>query len=168
MGIRIKNKDNILRNAPSEIDQKAREIALKAIEKAINAANPKNIIRSRVKVINDNLIINEETFNLKSFKGIFIVGGGKASGFMAEAMEDILGDRISDGIVIVPQGTSKKIDVKSIRIHEASHPIPDESSVEGAEKILKLVEEAGEQDLIICLISGGGSSLMTYPCKGIS
>lgn len=168
MGVGVKNKDEILGNASSKIDRRAREIALNAIERAIEAADPKGIIHSRVKVIGEKLIINGETFNLKSFNRIFVVGGGKASGYMAEAVEEILGDRISDGIVVIPRGTAGKINVRFIRLHEAGHPIPDESSVEGAGRILELVKDAGESDLILCLISGGGSSLMAYPREGIS
>lgn len=166
--VKVLNREEILGNASSEIDRKAREIALSAIEKAIEAADPKSIIYAKVKLIDDKLTVDGETFDLKLFKRIFVVGGGKASGHMAEALEEILGDRISDGIVVVPRGTSKKINTRIIKLHEASHPIPDESSVEGAQKILKLAESAEERDLVICLISGGGSSLMAYPREGIS
>ncbi|MEM4982172.1 MAG: DUF4147 domain-containing protein [Candidatus Bathyarchaeia archaeon] len=166
--VKVKNKWEILRNAVSEADRKAREIILNAIERAVEAADPKNIVRSRVKVINEKLVINGGNFDLKSSKRIFVVGGGKASGYMAETIEEILGDRISDGVVVIPRGSSGKLNLKVIRIYEASHPIPDESSVEGARKILELVGEAGESDLILCLISGGGSSLMAYPREGVS
>ncbi|MEM3955139.1 MAG: glycerate kinase [Candidatus Bathyarchaeia archaeon] len=166
--VRIRNREEILSNAGSEVDRRAREIILNSIEKGIEAANPKNIVRSKVKIINGKLIVNGEAFDLKSFKRIFVVGGGKASGYMAETIEEILGDRISDGIIVVPRGTSGKLNLNIIKVHEASHPIPDESSVEGARKILELVRESCESDLILCLISGGGSSLMACPREGIT
>ena len=166
--VKVKNRWEILRNAMSEADRRVREIILNAIERAVEASDPKNIVRSRVKVVNEKLVIDGGNFDLKSFKRIFVVGGGKASGYMAEIIEGILGDRISDGVVVVPHGTSGKLNLKIIRVHEASHPIPDESSVEGARKILELAGEAGESDLILCLISGGGSSLMAYPREGVS
>ncbi len=166
--MRIMNKEKILSNALSDINRKARSIALDAIEKAIESVNPKNLIRSKVLLAGEKLTVNNKTFDLKSFKRIFVVGGGKASGYMAEAIEEIFNRRIDDGIVIVPYKTARKFKTKIIRLHEASHPIPDQSSVDGARKIMELVAEAKESDLIICLISGGGSSLMTYPRDEIS
>jgi glycerate-2-kinase len=113
------------------------------------------------------LIVGEKSFDLSFFNNILVVGGGKASGFMAEALEEILGDRIKRGLIVVPKGTSGKYKTKRTAFHEASHPIPDNSSVEGARKIVNLVSHAKENDLVICLISGGGSSLMALPRTGI-
>jgi len=168
MKIKIKNKEGLLNNAVSEVDRKARKIALDAIEEVLGSVDPKSLIHSRVKMHDEKLVISGEAFDIKSFKRIFVVGGGKASGFMAEAIEEILGERITDGIIVVPRGTAGKFKTRRVRFHEASHPTPDESSVEGAKKILELVEGAGESDLILCLISGGGSSLMAYPREEIS
>lgn len=168
MSVRITNKDKILNNALSEVNRRARSIALDAIEKAIESVNPKNLIRSKVLLVDKKFMVNNRVFDLKSFRRIFVVGGGKASGYMAEAIEEILGERIHGGLIVVPRGTAKEIKTKIIRVHEASHPIPDESSVEGAKKIIKLAEKAEESDLVICLISGGGSSLMAYPHDGIT
>ncbi|MEM1585904.1 MAG: glycerate kinase [Candidatus Bathyarchaeia archaeon] len=168
MVARVKNREEILNNALSEGDRRAREIALNSIERAVEAADPKNIVYSRVKVVEGKMIINGETFNLESFKRIFVVGGGKASGYMAEAIEEILGDKINNGIIVIPHGTSGNFNLRFIKVHEASHPIPDEDSVKGARRILELAERAEESDLIMCLISGGGSSLMAYPHDGIS
>ena len=98
------------------------------------------------------------SFNLEKLKNVYVVGGGKASGSMAEALEQILGERITDGLVNVPRGSKNKTSI--IKLHEASHPIPDEAGVEGTRRMLEIAEQAEEDDLIICLISGGGSSLM--------
>ncbi|MEM3591947.1 MAG: glycerate kinase [Candidatus Bathyarchaeia archaeon] len=168
MIVRVKNREEILNNAMSDVDRRAREIALNTLEKAIESVDPKNLIYSKVKVHNEKLMVEDKIFDLKSFKKIFVVGGGKASGYMAEAIEDVLGERIEEGLVVVPQGTSGRFKTRFVRLHEAKHPIPDESSVEGAGRIMEIAEKAGEDDLIICLISGGGSSLMTYPRDEIS
>jgi len=161
--MKIMNREIILSNASSDINRKARSIVLDVIEKAIESVDPKNLIRSKVLLTDEKLKVDNRIFDLKMFKRIFVVGGGKASGYMAEAMEEILGERINDGIVVVPHRTARKIKTKVIKIHEASHPIPDQSSVDGARKIIELVTKATESDLIICLISGGGSSLMAHP-----
>lgn len=166
--VKVKNRDELLENAANEINRRAREIVINAIERSIEAADPKNIVRSRVKIVEQKLIIDDKSFDLRQFKRIFVVGGGKASGYMAEALEEILGDRIDGGLIVVPRGLADKVKLSYIKVHEASHPIPDESSVEGARRIIEIAEEAGESDLLICLISGGGSALMAYPHEGIS
>lgn len=164
----IKNKEDLISNASSQKDKMARRIALNAIEEAFKAADPKRIMFSKVKLEGKTLKINSDHFDLFEYKRIFVLGGGKASGTMAEALEDILKDHINDGIIIVPKGVAKKHRLNHIRLHESNHPIPDESSVSGARKILELAEEAEKDDLVICLISGGGSSLMALPKEKIS
>jgi len=164
----IKNKEDLIANASSEKDRRARRIALDAIEKSLKAVNPKEIVHSRVKLKGEILEIKDVSFDLSKYEKIFVLGGGKASGSMAEALEEILKDRIEDGVIVIPKGTAVKYKLKNIRLHESSHPIPDKSSMMGARKILELAEKAGENDLVICLISGGGSSLMALPRGDIS
>jgi glycerate-2-kinase len=165
--VKIKNRQELLNNAFSLNNRKAREIVLDVIEALLDEVEPKKIVKSQIQLTNETLIVGEKSFDLSSFNNILIVGGGKASGFMAEALEEILGDRIKHGLIVVPKGTSGKYKTKKTAFHEASHPIPDNSSVEGARKIVNLVSHAQEDDLVICLISGGGSSLMALPRTGI-
>jgi len=146
----------------------ARELALNAIEMALNAVDPRGVIKSRVSLVDDILKIDDRTFDLSAFKRVFVVGGGKASGSMAEALEEILGNHIDDGVVVIQHGTKENYRTKKIKLHEAGHPIPDDYSMDGAKKILNLVAQADKDDLVICLISGGGSSLMCLPREGIS
>ena len=164
----IKNRDVLLENARSARDRQARNIALKAAEAAIKAVDPKRVVMSNISFDDNILRIKGLTFNLSSFKRIFVIGGGKASGLMAEAVEDLLSDRIDGGVIVVPRGTKKRYHTSKIVIHEAEHPVPDQSSVEGARRIMKVASDAGERDLLICLISGGGSSLMSLPKNGVS
>jgi len=164
----IKNKKDLIANASTPKDKAARKIALNAIEAAFKAADPKRIMLSKVKLKGETLQINDSSFPLSKYRRIFVLGGGKASGAMAEALETILQDHIQDGVIVVPKGAADKHKLKRIRLHESSHPIPDESSIAGARKILELAEKADEGDLVICLISGGGSSLMTLPKENIS
>lgn len=98
-----------------------------------------------------------------------VVGAGKASAAFADALEqtmDILGRQIDEGFVICPYGSGRA--EGRITTFEASHPTPDEHSLEGAMHILKLAESLGEQDELIVLLSGGGSSLMALPIEGVS
>jgi len=163
----FKNEKELLNNARSSLDRKARQLAINALNAALGAADPKNIIRSKVRVEKNSLKIGDLSFNLCEFKNVFVVGGGKASGCMAEALEQLLGDRIKDGAINVPYGCPA-YETKRVKLEHASHPVPDIAGVKGAKRILDLASEAEEDDLVICLLSGGGSSLMPQPCAGVS
>jgi len=163
----IKNEQELLNNAQSSLDRKARQLAINALNAALKAADPKNIIQSKIKVEKNSLKIDGLSFNLDDFKSVFVVGGGKASGSMAEVIEELLGDRIKDGAINVPYA-SPAYETKKVKFEHASHPVPDIAGVKGAKRILDLVSEAEENDLIICLLSGGGSSLMPQPSASVS
>ena len=111
-------------------------------------------------------MVEDCSFDLRKFKHVYVVGGGKAGGKMAQAIEEILGKHVTAGVVNIPYGASQK--TKVIKLNEARHPVPDEAGVAGTLRIMALAEQAKEDDLVICLISGGGSSLMPLPRKGIS
>lgn len=160
---RIRNRERLLSRARSPLNRRAREIALDVIEKALSSVHPKKLFKSKVTLTNDLLNVNGRIFDLKSFQRVLVIGGGKASGSMAEALEEILGDWIEEGLVVVPRGTARRYRARRMRFHEASHPIPNNDSVEGARKLMELAGQAEEDDLVICLISGGGSSLMALP-----
>lgn len=157
----IANREQLLKNAETDLDREARALALTSLECAINAADPKQILESRLMLRNSTIHVNGHSFDLDGFSKIYVIGAGKASGSMAETIEQILGKRITEGLVTVPYGTKNRTDV--IRLSSASHPVPDESGVEGARRILEIATRAKRDDLIICLISGGGSSLMPLP-----
>jgi glycerate 2-kinase len=154
----IENKERLIRNGEISINRKARALALNSLEFALNAVDPKGIMKSR--------LLLKNFFDLKKFKDVYVIGGGKASGSMAEALEQVLGGRITEGLVNVPHGTKPK--TKIIELHGASHPTPDDAGVEGTRRMLEIAELAKEEDLIICLISGGGSSLMPLPRGEVS
>lgn len=164
----IKNYDELIRSALNNRDRKAREIALNCIEAALNAVDPRNAVYRAVKLEDNVLRIGEIKFDLNKLDNIYVIGGGKASGAMAEAIENILGTLIKDGVVNVLQGTEKEFEVKRIKLVGASHPIPNEVGVSGVKKMLDIAKRAGEKDLVIVLISGGGSALMPMPTPPIT
>jgi glycerate 2-kinase len=164
--IAIKNRGQLIENGETLLDQRARKLAIENLETALNAADPKQMLKSRLLLENSTLKVDGHIFNLEKLKNVYVVGGGKASGLMAEAIEQILGERITDGLVNVPHGSKNK--TSRIKLHGASHPIPDEAGVEGTRGMLQILERAKANDLIICLISGGGSSLMPLPRGPVS
>lgn len=164
--IRIKNKGNLIEKGETELKRKARTLALESLEYAINAVDPQGIVASKLSLKDSILQIEGHNFDLTKYKHIYVVGGGKASGPMAEALEEILGKHITTGVVNVPYGSQSK--TRIIKLNYASHPLPDTAGVEGTGQMLEIAEKATADDLIICLVSGGGSSLMSCPHEGIS
>ena len=164
--MQIKNKQQIIENAPTQLNRKARTLALNALELALNSADAKKLTRAKVSLKNFILTAEGYSFDLRKLRNVYVVGGGKASGSMAEVLEEMLGKRITDGIVNVPHGDSHETSI--IKLNSSGHPVPDEAGVAGTRSILAIAEKAEKDDLIICLISGGGSSLMPLPRDGIS
>ena len=164
----IINQEELLENAVLNEDKEARKAVLTILEAALHSVDPRVAIRNHVCRTNNLLRIDDTTFDLNKFENIFVVGGGKAGGAMAEALETALGKRLSKGYVNVLRGTKSVFKTQKIFLNEAGHPIPDEDGVKGARKIIQLVSEASENDLVICLISGGGSALMPLPAADIT
>ena len=164
--VQIKNKTQLVKNGETPLNRKARALALNSLEAALDAVDPKRIIKSRLSLKATVLRVDGYSFDLRKFKNVYVVGGGKASGLMAEALEGILGDRIKSGVVNVPHGGEHG--TRIIELHGASHPFPDQAGVEGTRHMLEIAEQAEKDDLLICLISGGGSSLMPLPRGNIT
>jgi glycerate 2-kinase len=164
--IKIRNKNQLIENAETLLLKRARIITLNCIEEALNAADPRRLLKSRVVLEGSCLRVNGISFDLKSFGNIYVVGGGKAGSSMAVTLEELLGQYLTAGIVNIPRGTCQK--TKKIELNEAGHPTPDQAGLKGALKMLAIAEKAKENDLIICLLSGGGSSLMPLPRENIT
>lgn len=143
-----------------------RQIAAQILQAALAAVDPASAIKRHVARHGDTLQVGDRQYDLRHYRRILVVGAGKASGAMAQAVEEILGDRISAGWVNVKDGYTAP--TRRIHLHEASHPVPDERGLGGAQEIVRLTREAEEDDLLLCLISGGGSALMTLPVEGVS
>jgi len=150
---------------PSNI-AKMRKHALQIFEAGLQAVDPVEAIKRHTRLEKDLLFIGDRHFSLNDYDRIVVVGAGKAVASMAKAVEDLLADRISDGVIVVKD--EHGLPLKKIKVCEAGHPVPDERGVKGTEEILSLVEKAGKRDLVICLISGGGSALLIAPVGGIS
>ncbi|MBI3286989.1 MAG: glycerate kinase [Chloroflexi bacterium] len=136
------------------------------LEAALRAADPRAAIHHHLHFEGDRLRVANRLYELSEVGQVHVVGAGKASGAMAQAIEEILDERIAAGWVNVRYGYSAS--TRRIAIREAGHPLPDQSGLEGTRRMLELVRRAGEGELVICLISGGGSALLELPQPGIS
>ena len=112
------------------------------------------------------LVCGKQKISMDETERIFVLGAGKASSQMARAVERRLGNRIDGGAVVTQYGYAEKC--RRIEILEASHPVPDSSGLEASRKIENLAADAQKADLVIFLLSGGGSALMPAPAPGIS
>jgi len=132
----------------------------------VEAVNPYGLVLQAVYLNGKNLNIGDVAYNLNHFKSIIVVGAGKATAPMAQAMESILGDVIDDGKIIVKYGHTARL--KRTKVVEASHPVPDEAGVKGTEDIIKMLKNADKETLVIYLISGGASALLVSPADSIT
>lgn len=136
-------------------------IVLDLAEEALRFLQPGNLFKSQISKKGNKLIIQNKTFDLNKFKNIYVVGGGKATYLLAKALNELVGRKIKAGYINVPIAITKKIG--KIIVNKASHPFPDQNGLKGSKEILKIAGKAGEKDLVICLITGGGSALMPAP-----
>ncbi|MBI5401585.1 DUF4147 domain-containing protein [Candidatus Wolfebacteria bacterium] len=145
----------------------AKKRLLKLVDRAIGCVQPKQFIPGAVKLHGNKLSVKGKDFSLIG-KRVFVIGIGKASVEMALEIEKILGpDRITAGLVITNRTIVK---LKKIKVHLADHPLPSARGWQGAKKIFALKKKysIGKNDLIIALVSGGGSALAPYPVSGVS
>lgn len=145
-------------------DQRA--IARALADAALAAVEPAAAVRAHVRRDGDRLVVADREYNLSRYRRVFVVGAGKASAPMAAALADILGARLTGGWVNVKHGFG--LPVAGVTIHEAGHPVPDQAGVDGTRAMVDLLQAAGEDDLILCALSGGGSALMMLPAEGLT
>jgi len=161
-GSYIKNRSSLLARG----DKDLRSAALDIIDHALFAADPYSAAKHFLRLDGDVLSIEGLSFDLNEFERIFIIGAGKASRGIAQALEETLGDRIADGLFVLKKGDEVKL--KHSQVIYASHPIPDENSYTGAVALRELAEGCTERDLVIAGITGGSSALLSMPVQGVS
>ncbi|HTM14851.1 MAG TPA: glycerate kinase [Bryobacteraceae bacterium] len=148
----------------------SRKHALDIFHAALKAADPVQAVLAHVKcdgpVGRKVLRVDRRRYRLADFDRIHVIGSGKASAKMAQALERLLGKRVTGGWINVPDGTKAKL--KRIHLHASGHPVPDERGVEGARRIAEIARESGPRDLLLCVISGGASALMPLPVAGMT
>ena len=139
-----------------------------AICKAVlDASDARQAILRHVRWNGQELSLGSHLLSLPQGRGVWVIGAGKASASMALGVEDVLQKRIDGGLVIVKYGHTQPL--RFIEIVEAGHPLPDAGTAQGTGRLLHLIEEkTGQDDLILLLLSGGGSALMESPAEGLA
>jgi glycerate 2-kinase len=144
----------------------SRKDALQIFRAALDAADPEQAVLRHLKFDGRALLAGHRRYRLSLFDRIRVIGAGKAAGAMARGVERLLGARISDGIVNVPDGCAVRL--RNIMLHECGHPVPDQRGVDGARRIAAIARDSGPRDLLLCLISGGASALMPLPAERVT
>jgi glycerate 2-kinase len=160
----------IIKNRRELATSRLREKALDIIEAGIERVLPDSVMQTAISFNPETktFYINE---NSQKVTGrIFVIGGGKASGLMAQTLEKITGPENIEAGIVIDKAAPEEFKLKKIRIMQAGHPLPDERGIKATQAMLDLTHKyaIGKDDMVICLISGGGSALMPCPADGLS
>ncbi len=142
-----------------------KEDILHVIRRAIVAVDPERRVAESLAMKGGILDVCGRTFEQDRFRNVWVLGAGKASEAMARAVENALGDCLAGGMVATKTGSGAGLG--RIELALASHPVPDERSELAARKALELARSLSENDLLICLLSGGASALWSLPADGL-
>lgn len=151
--------EKFIKNAKSLGKTEARRDALAIIEAGLAAVETRKAVRGALKLKGDTLSVRGKDYDLSCFRRVFVVGFGKASFLAASELERIMGKRITSGIVLDVKGGK----LKRIKSYIGTHPFPSDKNVKAAGEIVSLLEKADSDDLIITIVSGGGSALLCRP-----
>jgi glycerate-2-kinase len=136
------------------------------IDAALEASNPYHAVKELVRLGGHVLHVGPRRYDLSRWRNIYVIGTGKATFPIARALEEILGDRITQGLVVLKKGQTGRL--QRIKIIEASHPIPDANGLRGALQMLQLATSAHEGDIVFACITGGSSALLPLPVDSVS
>jgi len=132
----------------------------------VAAVDPRRAVADHFSFAGDALQAGENVIPLSREGRLFVVGGGKGGAPMAGAVEEILGDRLHEGLVVVKYGHLAP--VRKVLLREAAHPVPDEAGLAAANEMRELLDTTREDDVVICLLSGGGSALLPFPAPPVT
>ena len=159
--------DFISRLSSKTLDAHPQSFAIKRImSAALEAADPDRAVRAALTREDKALKVGGQTFELDEFNNVYIIAFGKAAPAMASAARQVIGDALKGGIVVSKYKTAH--DLGGLSLHIAGHPVPDECSKFAGDAILSLLSTCSANDLVLFLISGGGSALITSPVDGVS
>ncbi|HLC20737.1 MAG TPA: DUF4147 domain-containing protein [Candidatus Methylomirabilis sp.] len=163
----ILNKKQLIANGLTDQSRNVRRDLVAILEHVLAALDPFGLTRNNLELRGEQLIVAKQlSLDLPRYRNIYVAGGGKAVYKMALAVERLLGSRIASGWINIPD-LPEKNELRKITVNLARHPRPDTAGMYGVKNIRSILEKAGENDLVIAVISGGGSALMPLPADGI-
>lgn len=139
-------------------------LALEALEAGITAAHPETVLQESITLEGDVLRIESEQYDLNAYEDVLVLGGGNAAGNVASYLAELLGDRLTDGLVV----TDDPAPAGPVEMIEGTHPSPSAANVDGARRVLERARESDGDTLALVAITGGGSALLSAPVEGVS
>jgi len=149
----------IIQNYEDLATSEKKKECLEILEAGLKAADPENIIPKFVTP--DEIKLDDTVIKLEDYTGIYTVAFGKAADSMTRSLNAII--PIKSGIIVIPKGSKSKIKGRKFQIFNSGHPKPDQTSVKAAKEVTKFLQNRRDGELVIFLVSGGGSSLMAIP-----
>ncbi len=149
----------IIQNFSKLATNQLRKKALEILEAGLQSIQPETILKQKIYLKGNLLFLDKKQFNINLFQNIYVVGIGKASLKTAQFLEQILGDKITDGAVIDIQTGP----LNFIRSLAGTHPLPSEKNITATLQIINILKKAKKDDLVIAIVSGGGSALLCKP-----
>ncbi|MBS3759234.1 MAG: glycerate kinase [Desulfobacterales bacterium] len=143
-----------------------RQDAASIFKAGVEAVNAEAAVLNACRINGDDLQIHDRCVDLSAVEHVYVIGAGKASADMAVGLASLIEGRITAGAITVKYHHTRALE--HIRLIEAAHPVPDANGVQGARQILDILDRAAENDLVICLLSGGGSALLPLPAEGLT
>ena len=160
---KIRNAERLL----SHGDIESRRIVLEVTDEVLKRLDSYHRLRSFIRLEGSVLYIGKRRLDLNSYGRVYAFSAGKAANHMARAFEDILGDRLTQGIAIVKVREETDI-FERTELYVGGHPLPNEGSIEGSKRVLELAGRMESDDLFLVGLSGGCTALMGYPVEGIT
>ena len=169
----IKNRGTLI----SHGDHEGRALALDILEAGLVASDPYANTLKLVRIEDNRLHVGgdpsrdvsgygDETVDLREIEHVYVIGAGKAVQRLALALEDLLGERLTDGAIVIKHGEESYL--RRISVTTSAHPVPDEQSLAGAQKLVEIADRAGPNDLVFTVFSDGASSLCCLPAPGLT
>jgi hydroxypyruvate reductase len=151
-------------------DPERRQRILPVLAAALQAVDPGPAVVRAMQLVGSRLAIGAATYDLDQFERVLLLGFGKAAVAMGLAAANVLGERLAGGVLLTKHGHAAGAGAlpAGVAVFEAGHPVPDEAGVAAAQRIAALAQQATGRDLVLCLISGGGSALLTLPAAGLT
>lgn len=164
MGMKkIKNAEELLKTG----DRESRKIVLEILDDTLAKMDSYYVLKNMTSLNGKMLTIGERSWDLSKKRNVYLIGAGKAANAMAKAFDELLGEELADGIVIV-KIVEETDNYDHVRMYQGGHPLPNEGSYQASLEVLKMVEEMNEDDLVIGLMSGGNSALLSCPMEGLT
>ena len=136
-----------------------RKIVLELIETALQSIQPEEVFKKNVSLNENNLQILDSTYDLNLYEHIYLIGFGKGSAKNAKLLENLLGEKLTEGFVIDTEGQ----DFKKIEFTKGTHPVISKGNIDFTEKVITRYSQLTDKDLVIIIVCGGGSAMFEYP-----